>query len=674
MQSNSISANGTAATATPTTWHIFPCHYNRDGSCSCGSKDCGSPAKHPLPIDGLKAATNDSQRLDKWWSVNPQANIGVATGEINNLVVVDIDADHGGFETLLEIEEKYGRFPETVEARTGSGGLHLYFRYPQGERIGSKNGWMQGIDVKANGGYVLSPPSRNLNGDYRWELGCSPAEAEIAEIPPWLLPLLPRQSVEQEKPSNGKPVGEHEYTIHADVSLLHRAKCYVAKADNAIEGNRNHAAFNLAGNVYAIDDNGTRLSEATILELLATWNERNHPPLSVEELRQCVASALVNGTPREAKEATTTNVVAKESDKGLIEYTRITSAELATGDYSIDYLIEHSLVAGQPLIIAGPQKTLKTSLLIDAAISLATARYFLGKLKANRQCRVAVMSGECGLATIQETARRVCDAAGQNLADLENIVWSPSIPKFGSAPHLEALDKFLADDGIEVLLVDPAYLAMPSNDAGNLMAQGELLRGMNELCHRRGVTLGLCHHTKRNTGRDPYEPLELQDIAWAGFAEFARQWWLLNRREKYEPGSGEHRLWLSAGGSAGHSALWALDVSEGNIADPGGRHWQVELSKPDEARKESERRREQSKGEAKAKQIDADMRAIVRAIADLPDKTGTKTDIHGASSINSGRFRPAFAALLRNQSLVSTHITKSNGQTYDAYQLANEKI
>jgi hypothetical protein len=71
-------------------------------------------------------------------------------------------------------------------------------------------------------------------------------------------------------------------------------------------------------------------------------------------------------------------------------------------------------------------------------------------------------------------------------------------------------------------------------------------------------------------------------MSWAGFAEFARQWLLIGRREDYVPGTGEHRLWLSVGGSAGHSGLWAVDVDEG--VSP--RHWNVELSTPDEARRE----------------------------------------------------------------------------------------
>src|SRR5687767_13403037 len=95
---------------------------------------------------------------------------------------------------------------------------------------------------------------------------------------------------------------------------------------------------------------------------------------------------------------------------------------------------------------------------------------------------------------------------------------------------------------------------------------------------------------------DPFQPPELEDIAWSGFQEWCRQWLLVGRREKYEPGTGSHRLWLNVGGSAGHSALWALDIEEGKLPN---RTWEVNVMHADEARQEVTERKEEAK-QAKA--------------------------------------------------------------------------
>ena len=85
-----------------------------------------------------------------------------------------------------------------------------------------------------------------------------------------------------------------------------------------------------------------------------------------------------------------------------IEFRRITCPELDAATYDLEYLIDDALVARQPCILAGGKKTLKTSLLIDLGISLAMGGCFLGRLKVNRRCRVDMMSGESGLATLQK--------------------------------------------------------------------------------------------------------------------------------------------------------------------------------------------------------------------------------------------------------------------------------
>jgi hypothetical protein len=114
--------------------------------------------------------------------------------------------------------------------------------------------------------------------------------------------------------------------------------------------------------------------------------------------------------------------------------------------------------------------------------------------------------------------------------------------------------------------IDPAYLAIRGEDARNLFAMGALLRPLAELCNETGCAILIVHHCKR-TRLTPGDPATLDDIAWSGFAEFSAQWLLLSRRRRFDPDTGHHELWFSAGGRAGHHGLCALDVDEGIPTD-----------------------------------------------------------------------------------------------------------
>ena len=163
-------------------------------------------------------------------------------------------------------------------------------------------------------------------------------------------------------------------------------------------------------------------------------------------VRLTVDKAYTFVTSREPTEAFETGDVA---------YQRLTCKDLALGDFQLEYLIKSTLVAKQPCIFAGPKKALKTSLLIDLAISLATQKKFLDKLPVQRRARVAVMSGESGLATIQETAQRIALSKDLELSEIEGLIWSPSLPRFGDPAHAEALRKFLAMTGSRPLSLIP---------------------------------------------------------------------------------------------------------------------------------------------------------------------------------------------------------------------------
>lgn len=349
-------------------------------------------------------------------------------------------------------------------------------------------------------------------------------------------------------------------------------------------------------------------------------------------------------------------------------YQLITSRELDAAEYSVEYLIDRTLVAGQPCVVAGGKKNLKTSIIVDMAVSLSVGGFFLGKLPVSRACRVLVMSGESGLPTLQETARRIAKQAGHELGHLDNLIWSPDLPRFGDLAHLDAFEGVLLENEIEVVFIDPAYMAMPGGDAGNLFVQGELLQGVTRTCQKMGVTLALAHHTRKGGKVDPFSPPELEDIAWAGFQEWARQWLLLSRRERYEPGSGLHRLWLSVGGSAGHSALWGVDIAEGVYDGVSERYWHVDVMKAEDVQEDHEKRKETTKADREYERRERNMKTILSAVLSCDGERGTKTEIRERSGLSGTAFNPAWGELLKTRAIVAGEmVKKSNGKSYQTY-------
>ena len=89
--------------------------------------------KAPATPHGCKDATTDALQIETWWNINPQHNIGIATGSRSGgLVVIDLDIDEekgkNGYETLKEWQKEHGDLPETWISITGNGGYHYFYR------------------------------------------------------------------------------------------------------------------------------------------------------------------------------------------------------------------------------------------------------------------------------------------------------------------------------------------------------------------------------------------------------------------------------------------------------------------------------------------------------------------------------------------------------------------
>jgi hypothetical protein len=109
-------------------------------------------------------------------------------------LAIDIDVDKDGESSLKAIEVQHGTLPASVEQITGGGGRHIFYRYAKHRDIrnsASKLG--KGIDIRANGGYAILPPSPHESGrTYQWSVDSA---ATFADAPEWLLDLLDKKVV-----------------------------------------------------------------------------------------------------------------------------------------------------------------------------------------------------------------------------------------------------------------------------------------------------------------------------------------------------------------------------------------------------------------------------------------------------------------------------------------------
>ncbi len=233
---------------------------------------CKPGGKEPLTPHGHHDATTDPDRIRAWWSRWPDANIGMPTGKRSGWVVVDVDPEHGGYDSLMDLDERGHRLPLTATIKTGGRvpGVHHYLRCPgeAGVEIRSSAGKLgPGLDIRGEGGYVIVPPSVTV-GPYEVLHKRPPAET-----PEWLIEALTGPS----------------RTPKGNVVTIQRAKVPGSGLEGPEIGERerNNTLYKIACSMRA---RGHEREE--ILEALERVNrERCSSPLAGEELSKIAKSA-----------------------------------------------------------------------------------------------------------------------------------------------------------------------------------------------------------------------------------------------------------------------------------------------------------------------------------------------------------------------------------------------
>jgi hypothetical protein len=256
-------------------------------------------SKEPLVAGAYKAATADLEQVEAWWATWPDANIGLATGSVSGLWVLDIDGEQGEASFAGLVHEHGDDLVETLMANTGKG-HHLYWKLPAGREQGRRIGVRPGLDIIGGNGYLVAPPSIHPSGrQYVWL-----NEHVTPEVAPdWLFDL--------EKP---KPVSARTSTVFAVAPRLGApqtgpvqdpasylrgvARAASRSVAGAAQGTRNHELFKQAAWICSVAA-ALNLDEGPALR--DVWQAARLVGLEEREIERTLQSAIEKGRSNPAQ-------------------------------------------------------------------------------------------------------------------------------------------------------------------------------------------------------------------------------------------------------------------------------------------------------------------------------------------------------------------------------------
>ena len=250
-----------AHTLGPMGYACFPCREN----------------KRPATMNGFKDAVTDRNAIEDLWTRYPGELVGVATGNMSAVSVVDIDAKHNEARTWWA-EHRDRLLPARIH-RTRSGGFHILYRHRPGLTC-STSRICRGVDVRADGGYIIWWPAAGL-----------PVlqDSGIRPWPEWLMPLLEPVPVAPAVSIARRALAMRRQDLQP---TLHRSLGLIRSVARATEGDRNKLLFWAANRTRDMVASGEVGHHAGMEVLDALREAAAHAGLTRHEIDRTITSAM----------------------------------------------------------------------------------------------------------------------------------------------------------------------------------------------------------------------------------------------------------------------------------------------------------------------------------------------------------------------------------------------
>jgi len=379
------------------------------------------------------------KEIEAWFTRYPDANVGIVTGAISGIVVIDID-------TPEKIDYP---LPLTVASQTASGGRHIFCKHP-GREVKNRVRIVPNVDIRADGGYVVVPPSLLSSGNqYVWNI--PPGEMELAELPHWAFG-------EEEKDADWKTT--------------------IAKP--VMEGSRNEVSAQMAGKMlgYLPEDTWEMVWLG-----MQRWNQNNKPPLPEKELKN-VFNSIASRELKKRNEKTTTRA---DYQVDAVTLSQLIKTEYKNTQWLVEKLIPHEALT----IISGASGSYKTFITLDIAMKIATGEKLFGEFQT-KQSSVLIIDEENHPRILKDRAKLL----SQN-SELPIYVASRKGFSLGEK-SVEKVVEYAKSKNVGLVIFD-SFICIHNSDENAASEMRGVMKYLKEISNH-GIAVIVIHHHGKSEG------------------------------------------------------------------------------------------------------------------------------------------------------------------------------
>lgn len=478
------------------------------------NEETGKLDKKPA-IDGWQEkATTDAAQIRAWFTANFPAAIPGIQLDKSNLFVVDLDRHPGGADGTKNFKEFRGEnpAPQCPMVKTPSGGFHLYFKQPDGERLTNRAGsFPAGIDCRGKGGWTVGPGA--VFGPWQW-VGDARKIAAAGPVPGWILEAVKaRKNDYATSPSVGD-VGKRE-RAYAEAALSKAANQVAGSPQGRRNSELNTAAFCMA-TMVARDWIGGATVEGRLLDAATACG------LPAIEARNTIKSGLQAGLKEPhadlpERELPKTNGAAHPRQAHIppqpddAKRTAVLVRADKLKPESIDWAWKNRLAFGKLAVLAGDPGLGKSTMLVEiAALHSVGGNFPCGEGRA-QQCETLFLTAEDGL---RDTLVPRLMAAGADRSKIHfltgtKIEGTDDESLFDLSRDIAALRAVLKENpNIRILIIDPLTAYLGATKAKENSEVRRVLAPLVKLIEETNVLAIANNHLNKSAGKALYRVLD----------------------------------------------------------------------------------------------------------------------------------------------------------------------